>query len=68
MSEEHRTDTECSFRELVKRIAARIRPVCAHIPEAEFRSLVERMASVEQKYIHYPNPVPPSLRGNEDIW
>ncbi|MFL5615218.1 MAG: hypothetical protein ACJ796_16245, partial [Gemmatimonadaceae bacterium] len=37
-------------------------PVRTYMPEDEFRVLVEQMARLEQKYIHYPNPVPRELR------
>ena len=51
-----------TFVELVRRIADRVRPVCAHMPEPEFDALVEQMAQIEQKYIHYPKVVPIQLR------
>lgn len=54
-----------TFAELVQRIAERVRPVCAHMPEEEFRALVEQMARIEHKYIHYPKPVPRELRSSE---
>lgn len=57
--------SESTFRELVLRIAERVRPVCLHMPEEEFWALVEQMARVEQKYIHYPNEVPRQLRGDD---
>jgi hypothetical protein len=70
MNEEDLLDIECSFRQLVWRIAERVRPVCAHMPETEFRALIEKMATIEQKYIHHPNPVPKELRRamSEPIW
>ena len=55
-------DSDFTFRQLVERIADRVRPVCANMPEAEFRQLVEQMARIEQKYIHYPNEIPGKLR------
>jgi len=57
--------SESTFRELVLRIAERVRAVCLHMPEEEFWALVERMARIEQKYIHYPNEVPRGLRGDD---
>ena len=35
---------------LIADIARRLRPVCGAMPEAEFRSLVERMARTQYKY------------------
>jgi hypothetical protein len=51
-----------TYDELVRRITERVRPVCTYMPEDEFRALVEQMARLEHKYIHYPNPVPRELR------
>ena len=34
----------------MEEIATRIRPVCRTMPEAEFRMLVERMATIQLKY------------------
>ena len=34
------------------RIAERLRPLCAHVPEEEFSALVAKMAEVEIKYAH----------------
>ena len=61
-------DSESTYRELVARIAARVRPVCTRMPEDEFRALVEQMARVEQKYIHYPFGVPTDLGGDNAGW
>lgn len=33
-----------------KRIAERIRPVCAHMPEEDFEKMVTRMALIEYKH------------------
>ena len=68
VSEERQAETEKSYLELVLAIAARVRPVCQRMPEAEFRALVEQMARIEQKYIHYPNPVPTELRHEGPLW
>ena len=62
------TENEFTFQQLVRRIAERVRPVCAHMPEREFRTLVERMARIEQKYIHHPKPVPRELRERGPLW
>jgi hypothetical protein len=61
---DHSHDSEFTLRDLVQRIAERVRPVCTHMPEDQFRALVEQMARVEQKYIHYPQDVPRELRGD----
>lgn len=52
---DHLSDNTSTFRELVQAISARVRPVCPLMPEEEFRTLVEQMARIEQKYIHYRN-------------
>lgn len=39
------------YLERLKRdIAARLRPVCARLPEAEFAALVDRVARLDMKY------------------
>ena len=63
MSDTH-NDVDSTFRELVERLAVRVRPVCQHMPEEEFRRLIEQMARVEQKYIHHPSVVPKRLEGD----
>jgi hypothetical protein len=35
---------------LAHEIAGRLRPVCQHLPEAEFDALVERIALLQRKY------------------
>lgn len=35
---------------LLESIAARLRPACSHIPEAEFRQLVRTVATTQWKY------------------
>ena len=56
-------NSDSTYHELVERIAARVRPVCQRMPEAEFRRLIEQMARVEQKYLHHPSAVPTKLEG-----
>lgn len=65
---DHANDGESTYRELVERIATRVRPVCTRMPEDEFRALVEQMARVEQKYIHHPFGVPTALGGDNAGW
>ena len=61
-------DNEFTLRQIVHRIAGRLRPVCTHMPEAEFRELVEKMARIEQKFIHHPKEVPRQLRDVGPLW
>jgi hypothetical protein len=42
--------TSARLQGLIEDIARRLRPVCGAMPEAEFRSLVERMAYTQYKY------------------
>lgn len=35
---------------LLESIAARLRPACSHIPEAEFRQLVRTVATTQWRY------------------
>jgi hypothetical protein len=42
--------TSARLRGLIEDIARRLRPVCGAMPEAEFQSLVERMARTQYKY------------------
>lgn len=35
---------------LLQSIAARLRPACSHIPEAEFRQLVRTVATTQWRY------------------
>lgn len=63
MSENH-SDSTSTYRELVERIATRVRPVCSRMPETEFRRLIEQMARLEQKYLHHPRSVPGELEGD----
>lgn len=53
---------ECSvpdgiFRELLTGIRARLRSICANMPDAEFDALTARMAEIEWKYIHRPDSI-----------
>ena len=41
---------------LTEHIAARIRPSCGDMPEAELQRLAENMARVEHKYTSEPFP------------
>jgi hypothetical protein len=60
MAEEHPTrepSPEASRRagmlaELKGEIAARLRPVCPHMPASEFDELVDRAAAIELKYMY----------------
>ena len=61
-----RSDADSTFRDLVERIAQRVRPFCTTMPEVEFRALVEQMARIEHKYIHYPRGVPRGLQDGAD--
>ena len=61
-----RSDVYSTFQELVERIAARVRPFCENMPEAEFRALIEQMARIQHKYIHYPLSVPHGLQDDAD--
>lgn len=63
---DERSDVDSTFHELVERIALRIRPVCPQMPETEFRALIEQMARIEHKYIHYPHLVPRGLQDTAD--
>lgn len=36
--------------DLVAQVADRLRPVCAHLPEAEFDALIRRIAHVQWKF------------------
>ena len=67
MPDNHNNESS-TFAQLVQRIAERVRPVCSHMPEAEFHALVEQMARIEQKYIHYPKLVPTRLRDTGRSW
>ena len=42
--------TSARLQGLIEDIARRLRPVCGAMPEAEFQSLVERMARTQYKY------------------
>lgn len=40
-----------------KRIAQRIRPICAAMPEDEFETMVTRMALIEWKHAQQTTPI-----------
>lgn len=42
--------TSARLQGLIEDITRRLRPVCGAMPEAEFRTLVERMARTQYKY------------------
>ena len=52
MSHDETADAATSARlqGLIEDITRRLRPVCGAMPEAEFQSLVERMARTQYKY------------------
>jgi len=42
---------------LLTGIRARLRSICANMPDAEFDALTARMAEIEWKYIHRPDSI-----------
>ena len=66
--------TSARLQGLIADITRRLRPVCGAMPEAEFRTLVDRMARTQYKYeMRAPErasergaePTPPGRPGRE---
>jgi hypothetical protein len=50
MSYDRREWEDRQLQALEEKIAERLRSVCEHVPDEEFKRLIERMARVQRKY------------------